>query len=282
MNNITETLINIALKEDGVLNDITTKHFVPKDKKASAVLIINKPGILCGIDIFIKVFKMIDKKCKVSLKKKDGSLVKSGDEVLHIEGPAWTILSGERTALNFLQYMSGIATMTNQIVSSVNNNKAKIYDTRKTTPCYRELAKYAVKCGGGANHRMGLQDMVLIKDNHLKLIKNLAYEIAKFRKKHKNILIEIECENKNEVKQALNVKSDVIMLDNMSLENMKKMIKFIRKSSTKEYKPEIEISGGLTPKTAKVFSKLDVDRISIGMITHSSVALDISLEITIK
>ncbi|MCA6085488.1 carboxylating nicotinate-nucleotide diphosphorylase [Candidatus Endomicrobiellum agilis] len=275
-------LIDLALKEDSVFDDITTKEFVPSDKQAKAVLIANNSGILCGTDIFIKVFKTVDEKCKVSLKIKDGSQVKRGDKILEITGPACAILSGERTALNFLQHMSGIATLTNKFVTSVNNNKIKIYDTRKTIPGYRELAKYAVRCGGGTNHRIGLSDMVLIKDNHLKLTKDLTVEISEFRKKYKNIPVEVECENIKQVEYALDAKADIIMLDNTDFKNTKKMIALIRKNSTKEYKPDIEISGGINLKTAKKFAKLDVDRISIGMITHSSPALDVTLEITIK
>jgi nicotinate-nucleotide pyrophosphorylase (carboxylating) len=280
--NNTDSLIDLALKEDGVFNDITTKEFIPKDKWAKAVLIANSPGILCGADIFIKVFKTIDKKCKVLLKMKDSSQIKRGDKILEITGYAYTILSGERAALNFLQYMSGIATLTNKFVTSINNGRTKIYDTRKTIPGYRELAKYAVRCGGGTNHRMGLYDEALIKDNHLKFMKNLTAEISEFRKKHKSIPVEVECENIKQVKHALDSKADIIMLDNTTFENTKKMIELIRKSSTKEYRPEIEISGGINLKTAKKFARLDADRISIGMITHSLSALDVTLEITTK
>jgi nicotinate-nucleotide pyrophosphorylase (carboxylating) len=281
MNN-TDNLIDLALKEDGVFDDITTKEFIPKDKQAKAVLIANSPGILCGVDIFVKVFKTIDKKCKVSLKMKDCSQIKCGDKILEVTGYAYTILSGERTALNFLQYMSGIATLTNKFVTSIDNGRTKIYDTRKTIPGYRELAKYAVRCGGGANHRMGLYDMALIKDNHLKLTKDLTAELIEFRKKHKNIPVEIECENIKQVEQALNSKADVIMLDNTTFENTKQMIALIRKNSKKGYNPEIEISGEINLKTARKFARLNADRISIGMITHSSSALDLTLEITIK
>jgi nicotinate-nucleotide pyrophosphorylase (carboxylating) len=282
MVNNTDSLIDLALKEDGVFDDITTKGFIPKDKQAKAVLIANSPGILCGVDIFIKVFKTIDKKCKVSLKMKDCSQIKCGDKILEVTGHAYTILSGERTALNFLQYMSGIATLTNKFVTSINNGRTKIYDTRKIIPGYRELAKYAVRCGGGANHRMGLYDMALIKDNHLKFINDLTAEISEFRKKHKNIPVEIECENIKQVEQALNSKADIIMFDNTTFENTKEMIALIRKSSTKGYNPEIEISGGVNLKIARKLARLDADRISIGMITHSSSALDVTLEITIK
>ncbi|GMO65472.1 MAG: carboxylating nicotinate-nucleotide diphosphorylase [Endomicrobiia bacterium] len=279
---IIDNLINLALEEDSVFNDITTKEFIHKDKQAEAVLIANKPGILCGVDIFIKVFKAIDERCSISLKKWDCSSVKQGDEILIIAGPAYAILSGERTALNFLQYMSGIATLTNKFVVCISNGKTKIYDTRKTVPGYRELAKYAVRCGGGTNHRKGLADMVLIKDNHLKFVKDLSAKIDKFRERFKNIPVEIECENMEQIKQALDAKADVIMLDNTNFEDTKEIVAFIRKCSTEKYKPEIEISGGMNIETLKEFAKLDVERISIGMITHSSPVLDTTLEITIR
>lgn len=277
-----QKIIDSALEEDGVFNDITTKEFIPKDKRATAVLIANKPGVLCGIDIFTQVFKTIDKRCVVKTKKNDSSYIKKGDHILKISGPAQAILSGERTALNFLQHLSGIATLTNEFVKDVKNGKTKIYDTRKTLPGYRKLAKYAVRCGGGTNHRMGLSDMVLLKDNHISLSNNLTEKIQNFRKKYKNIPVEVECENIVQVGRALNAQADIIMLDNTSFSNTKKMVQLIRKNSTKAYKPEIEISGGVNPKTAKKFASLGIDRISIGMITHSSRALDITLEIFIK
>jgi len=276
------TLINFALKEDSVFSDITTKEFIPKDKRANALLIANKTGILCGINIFIKVFRVIDSRCKVSLKMKDCARIKQGDKIAEIRGPAYAILSGERTALNFLQHMSGIATLTSEFVTSVSSGRTKIYDTRKTIPGYRKLAKYAVRCGGGTNHRMGLADMVLIKDNHLELIGDLSVKISEFRKKHKGVPVEVECENMEQIKQALNAKADIIMLDNTTLENTKLMVGFIRKCSTKRYRPEIEVSGGINIKTAKEFAKLGVDRISVGIVTHSSPALDFTLEITVK
>ncbi|MCL2144205.1 MAG: carboxylating nicotinate-nucleotide diphosphorylase [Endomicrobia bacterium] len=278
----TKNLITLALKEDGVFNDITTKSLIPAAKKAKAVLIANKPGILCGVDISAEVFKSIDKKCKVKTKKNDGSKIKKGEHVLEIEGPAYAILTGERTALNFLQHLSGIATLTGEFVAAAKNGKTKIYDTRKTIPGYRDLAKYAVRCGGGVNHRMGLSDMVLIKDNHLFLTKDLTSKVNQLRKKYKKMLIEVECENIDQVKHALEAKADIIMLDNTGLANTKKMINLIRKSSIGNYKPEIEISGGINLKTVKQFAKLGIERISVGMMTHSAPALDITLETTIS
>jgi nicotinate-nucleotide pyrophosphorylase (carboxylating) len=282
MKNI-DILIKLALKEDSVFKDISTREFIPEGKKAKAVLFAKKHGILCGIDIFVKVFKKIDKNCKISVKLTDGTKIKPGYKILEIDGSAKTILAAERTALNFLQYLSGIATLTNHFVEAVKNGKPKIYDTRKTLPGYRELAKYAVRCGGGYNHRMGLYDMVIIKDNHLKLAKDLTTKVTNFRKIYKKVPVEIECETKIEVKQAIDAKADIIMLDNTtSISDTKKMIKLIRDNSNAKYKPEIEISGGVNLKTLKNFAKLDVDRISVGMLTHSVSALDLSLEVIIK
>jgi nicotinate-nucleotide pyrophosphorylase (carboxylating) len=280
--NTLDTLIKLALEEDGAFNDITSKEFVPEDKKAKAVLIANKDGVLAGVDVFVKVFKTLDNNCQAIIKKKDGDSLKQGDKILEINGPARIILSGERTALNFLQYMSGIATLTNVFVKATENGKTKIYDTRKILPGYRELAKYCVRCGGGINHRIGLSDMVLIKDNHLKLIKNLTSAIYNFRQKYTDIKVEVECEVLEEVKKALSAKADIIMLDNTTYKTAGEMIDVIRKSSTQSYKPEIEISGGVDFDTVKEFAKIDIDRISIGMITHSAPALDITFEVAIN
>ena len=277
-----QSLIDIALSEDKVFKDITTKEFIDKDKKARAVLIANKSGILCGTGAFESVYKSIDKKCKIDIKLKDGAVLKKGDKILEITAPASVILSGERTALNFIQNLSGISTLTSEFVKLTKGTKTKIYDTRKTLPGYRELAKYAVTCGGGTNHRKDLSEMVLIKDNHISLSVNLAQKIKDFKKRYKNTLVEIECENINQVKHALEAKADVIMLDNTNFSNTKKMISLIKENSKNGYTPEIEISGGINLKTAKKLSKLGADRISVGMITHSAPALDITLEITIN
>jgi nicotinate-nucleotide pyrophosphorylase (carboxylating) len=277
--NTLDALIKLALKEDSAFNDITSREFVSEDKKAKAVLIANKDGILAGVDVFVKVFKTLNNNCQATIKMKDGEPLKQGDKILEINGPARTILSGERTALNFLQHMSGIATLTNIFVEATRNSKTKIYDTRKILPGYRELAKYCVKCGGGTNHRIGLSDMVLIKDNHLKLIKDLTIAIYNFRQKYTNIKVEVECEVLEQVRNALSAKADIIMLDNTAYKTVGEMIEVIRKSSTQDYNPEIEISGGVNFDTVKEFAKLDIDRISVGMITHSAPALDVTLEI---
>ncbi|MDR2771955.1 MAG: carboxylating nicotinate-nucleotide diphosphorylase [Elusimicrobiota bacterium] len=283
MKNITEIdcLIRKALQEDDAAHDLSTEYFVGQNRSAKAVLIAKDDGVLCGIDVFKRVFKIVDSKCEIVSKLSDGTIVKKGDKIMEISGKAEPILSAERTALNFIQHLSGIATITNKFVNSLKSAKAKIYDTRKTLPAYRRLAKYAVRCGGGNNHRMNLSSMVIIKDNHMRLIKDLSKEVEVFKKKHKNIPIEIECQTFPQVEKALEAKADLIMLDNMNLKDTKAAIKHIRASSKGSYKPEIEISGGVNDKTLSKFAALDVERISVGMLTHSSKALDMSLEITI-
>ncbi|MDR0915111.1 MAG: carboxylating nicotinate-nucleotide diphosphorylase [Endomicrobium sp.] len=271
-------LIKLALDEDKVFNDITTKEFLSQDLTIKAVLISNTSGILCGINNFIEIFTMVDKNCRFELYSHECSKINKGTTILKIIGSSM-ILSVERIALNILQYMSGIATLTNTFVNIVHNKKMKIYDTRKIIPGYRNLAKYAVRCGGGINHRMNLSDMILIKDNHLKFIDDLKTRINEFRLKYKNVLIEIECENYQQVMQSLYSRADIIMLDNMTQEQMKTMINIIRTNSTTTYKPEIEISGGINLETAKKMAHLDVDRVSIGMITQPSCIMDFTLEI---
>jgi len=274
-----DKIISLALEEDSALNDITSKNIISKDTVASAVLMAKHSGIICGLDVFKQVFLKLDKNFHFEIFKNDGQKVKNGDIILKMKGPAYYLLCGERTALNFIQALSGIATTTNIFANIVKNTNTCIYDTRKTMPGLRHISKYAVRCGGGKNHRMSLADMVLIKDNHLKLITNLVKKVEEIRKKHKNILIQVECETKKHVLDALKAKVDLIMLDNMKKEQVKKMIKLIRQNSTQTYKPEIEISGGVNLNTIKEYAKLGIDRISIGMLTHSAPSLDISLKI---
>jgi nicotinate-nucleotide pyrophosphorylase (carboxylating) len=274
-------LIKQALKEDKAFTDITTLHTVGKEKTAVAVLTAKAGGIICGTDIFAAVFKYLDKRVKITKKVTDGKKVKYGDIILTLSGPARAILSGERTALNFLQHLSGIATLTNHFVKIVKGTKTKIYDTRKTVPGFRLLAKYAVKTGGGENHRLDLSDMALIKDNHLSLIKDLTKTVSEIHKKtHKKV--QVECENLAQIPLATAAKADLIMLDNMSFATMKKAVALIRKNSSAKYKPEIEISGGVDTKMLKKYASLGIERISVGKITHSAPALDISLRIKIK
>ena len=276
-----DKIVTLALNEDCAYNDVTSKSLSLKGKNASAVLIAKSDGILCGTDAFKYVLLRLSKKFKFKTFKKDGDKLKKGDIILKVKGPAAELLAGERTALNFIQKLSGISTTTNKFVSLVKGSKAAIIDTRKTLPGFRNVSKYAVRCGGGKNHRMNLSDMVLIKDNHLALIDDLTQKVKQIRKKYKKLSVLIECEREKQVKDAINAKADIIMLDNMKQGQLKKMVKFIRDNSTASYKPLIEISGGVNFKTIKSYAKLGIERISIGMITHSAPSLDISLEVEI-
>lgn len=277
-----DKVISLALEEDCAYDDVTSKNIITNDIKATAVLIAKEDGVLCGLEIFKKVFLKLNKNFKFKVFIKDAQTVKKGDVILTMQGSASSLLSGERTALNFIQKLSGIATTTNIFVNVIKGSKTKIYDTRKTIPGFRNISKYAVRCGGAQNHRMNLSDMVLIKDNHLALIDNLSSKVKEIRKKHKKLLIQIECENQKNVQDAIEAKADFIMLDNMGKDLLKKMIKLIRKNSTKSYKPAIEISGGVDFKTIKEYAKLGIERISIGMLTHSAPSLDMSLEVKVQ
>ncbi|MDR0890628.1 MAG: carboxylating nicotinate-nucleotide diphosphorylase [Endomicrobium sp.] len=274
-------IIELALDEDRAFNDITTQEFLASNIYINAMLISNTSGMICGINAFIQILKIIDKNCEIILYVNEGSIIKERTKILQIRGSV-KILSVERIALNILQYMSNIATLTNKFVNLVKkiNPKIKIYDTRKTLPGYRNLAKYAVRCGGGVNHRMNLADMILIKDNHLKLIKNLNGKINQCRKKYNNIMIEIECENYQDVMLALNVKADIIMLDNMTLKQLENIISIIRQHSTVTYSPEIEVSGGINLDNVHHIAQFDIDRLSIGMLTNTShYKTDFTLEV---
>ena len=266
----TKTIIKLALKEDMPKGDITTNALIPKNKIISARFVAKAAGVVCGLDIIGMVFKQLDKKIIFTKFAKDGQKVKSGQIIAKVTGQARAILTGERTALNFLQHLSGVATVTRMFVAQVGRN-AKIYDTRKTTHLLRNLEKYAVRAGGGYNHRLNLSDMVLIKDNHLKTIKNLKLKIKNLPR---NKMIEIEAASFGRVKEFLKLKPDIILLDNMDFELMKKCIKYIREHS----KCEIEISGNVNLRTVGKIAHLQPDRISVGKITHSAHALDISLE----
>ncbi len=307
-----DSLIKQALAEDIGERDLTTELLVPKDSLVKAKIIAKENGIIAGMGIAGKVFKAqntgygkrkTENEFKFKAKKKDGDKVRKGQVLAEIHGQARTILTAERVALNFLAHLSGIATLTAKYVNAVhlitqlpNHPITRIYDTRKTTPLWRELEKYAVRCGGGYNHRMNLSEQILIKDNHLEVIKNVKInpstssgltlskaEWVKIqnlkRKLPRNIQIEMETENLNQVKEALAAGVDIIMLDNMSLAQMKKAVKMIRNTEYGIRKTEIEVSGGVNLKNVKKIAQLGVERISIGEITHSAPALDISLEI---
>jgi len=273
---IKETIIR-ALNEDVKTGDITTEAIFTNNEIGKAKLIAKDSGILAGIEIFELTFKLVDNNIKVGTFKKDGEIIRKGDTIATLEGSISSILIAERTALNFLQRMSGIATTTNIFVDKTKHTKAKILDTRKTVPGLRLLDKMAVKIGGGENHRIGLYDMFLIKDNHIAgagSITKAVEKVIEYKKKNNlNALIEIEVKNFDELNEAMSLPVDIIMLDNFSIANLKKAVEIVQN------KFKLEASGGINMNTLVEVAETGVDYISIGALTHSVKAMDISLRI---
>lgn len=271
-------IINLALREDIGSGDITSLATIKKNRKACGKFLVKDNGVIAGLSIAKLVFRSLDKKIKFKVLIEDGSDVKSGDVVAEVSGNARAILTAERTALNFIQRMSGIATASSIYVKAVSHTKAKVIDTRKTAPGLRMIDKMAVKIGGCDNHRFGLYDMFLVKDNHIEVAGSITKAVEacrKFmRKKKKKFLIEVETKNLDEVQEALECKADIIMLDNFNIEDMRKAVKLINGNC------KVEASGGVNLSTIKAIAETGVDYISVGGLTHSVKALDISLEIT--
>ena len=273
-----DQVINQAMKEDVSWKDITTNYLVPADDISHANIVVKEDAVVCGAEFAKKVLKKMDPKIRVHFFIKNGDNVKKGQKIAHITGKTRAILSGERVALNFLGYLSGIASMTNQFVKKVHPYKASIMDTRKTTPSLRPLEKMAVRSGGGENHRFNLIEMVLIKDNHrVAHQKELSIDeaIHKIRRKTKKA-IAVEVDTIPQFKQAIDAHPDIILLDNMSIAQMKKIVK-INKA---QKKPSLlEASGGITLRNIREIAKIGVDRISIGALTHSRKGIDFSMEL---
>ncbi len=266
-----EELITIALKEDLGSGDVTTDSIIPTDEKAKAYLLAKSDGIIAGMQVAEMVFRRLDEALIWNPKVSDGASVNSGTELVEFEGSFKALLSAERTALNFLQRMSGIATTTNKFVKAIEGTKTKILDTRKTLPGFRLLDKYSVKMGGGTNHRIGLYDLVMIKDNHIKIAGGISQAVEAVREKIANKFnIEVETKNLEEVKEAINSYADIIMLDNMSVDTMKEAVKLINGMAA------VEASGSINLENVKQVAETGVDFISVGAITHSVNAFDIS------
>jgi len=272
----TQEIIRAALQEDlGTRGDVTTRFFVPNGARLRGKIIAKAPGVVCGVDVARKVFLAVSPSCRVRVKTQDGRPVKPGQVIMDVaSGPK--ILTAERTALNFLQHLSGVATLTARYVRETAGTKAKILDTRKTLPGWRELEKYAVRCGGGKNHRMGLYDAVLLKDNHWSLNRRIRDAVAQVRRRYPKMTIEIEAANLGQVERALEAGANIILLDNMAPALIRRAIRAIRKQKPSTL---VEISGGVNLKNVRALARLGPDRISIGRITHSAPALDMSLEI---
>lgn len=269
-------IIKQALKEDIGKGDITTNSIIPKSEFVKAEIIAKDSGIIAGLGIAEQVFKELDKNIIFIKKVKDGEKAKEFKVIAEIKGNARAILAGERVALNFLQRLSGIATLTAKFVKlagtkSRKQRGIKILDTRKTTPLMRELEKYAVRAGGGKNHRFGLYDAVLIKDNHIEAAGSITEAVKKAKRAGK--AIEVEVKNLREVREALNAGVDRLLLDNMDIKNIKESVKLAKG------RVKLEVSGGVSLNSIKAIAKTGVDYASIGALTHSAKALDISLDV---
>lgn len=269
-----DELIKRALLEDINYLDTTTDYLIPEEQEGSAQFLAKADGILCGLEVALRVFEILQPDFKYEVFKKDGDNIKKGEVFAKIYGKTRTILKGERTALNLIQHMSGIATATNEAVKIVEGTKASIADTRKTLPGLRPIQKYAVTVGGGKNHRYNLSDAAMLKDNHVDAGGGIENAVKALKKKLGHMTkIELEVRNLDELKQALEAKVDVIMLDNMSPELMKEAVKITNGQAL------LEASGGITNETLREVARTGVDIISIGALTHSVKAFDISLKI---
>lgn len=274
-----QKLIALAIVEDlGRSHDITTRSIIPKAAMGSARLVARTSGVIAGLEIVVMVCQALRDDLKFTPLVQDGDQVAHGQSLGTITGGMWSMLAAERTALNFLQHLSGVATLTRQYVDAVAG-QSKIYDTRKTLPGWRLLEKYAVRCGGGHNHRMGLFDAILIKDNHLAALGGgppaLAKAVAAARSNHPNVPLEVEVDSWDLFLAALDAKPDVIMLDNMTVELMRQCVE---RRNAQVTKIELEASGGINLMTVARIAATGVDRISIGALTHSAPALDIALD----
>jgi nicotinate-nucleotide pyrophosphorylase (carboxylating) len=274
-------IIELALEEDlSIVGDTTTLSLVPEDATASAVILAKEPCVVSGVDIAKEVFRSIDSDINIEVVLPDGYEAEIDNIVMKIFGSASTILTGERTALNFMQRMSGMASMAREFKRVIKKDDVMILDTRKTTPALRIFEKYAVLCGGGTNHRMGLYDRVIIKDNHRKLwskenADQLDLAVYEARKKFPGIAVEVEVETFEELKSALKAKPEWILLDNMSAEMMAECVKINDGISL------LEASGGITLENVYEVAQSGVDAVSLGCLTHSAPSVDLSLEIYI-
>jgi len=270
--------IHSALTEDIGEGDHSTLATIPLGKTSKAKLLIKADGVIAGIELAEKIFAEVDPSLEISFYKRDGDAMKVGDVAFEVHGKAQSILSSERLVLNCMQRMSGIATYTHQLCKLIEGTSAQLMDTRKTTPNFRLVEKWAVAIGGGRNHRFALYDMILLKDNHIDvaggITKAMSDTVNYLKEKNKKLQIEVETRNLNEVREALATNAaDVIMLDNMTIEEMKDAVKIINGKS------KTEASGGITEATLRAVAECGVDYISMGALTHSAKSLDLSLKI---
>lgn len=268
-----DAMVRDALDEDGAFNDLTTIATVVSERRARATLVARENGVLCGVPLAVNAFRLLDPKVAIRIDVEDGMRVSPGSSVLFVNGNARALLSAERVALNFLQRLSGIATLTAQFVAAVEGTGAKILDTRKTTPGWRQLEKYAVRAGGGHNHRLDLSSAVLIKDNHLSAVDgDIAMAVNRARELAPGVKVEVECDNLQQVEQALAAGADIIMLDNMGTDEMRRAVRLVNHRSV------LEASGGVNLTTVRAIAETGVDWISVGALTHSAPAMDLGLD----
>jgi nicotinate-nucleotide pyrophosphorylase (carboxylating) len=269
-----DEIIKQAILEDINYMDVSADYLLDSEQKGKARLLAKDDGVLCGLNVFLRVFELLDSSFKAITFNKDGDTLKKGDIIAELSGKTVMLLKGERTALNLIQHMSGIATQTAQAVKLVEGTKAQITDTRKTLPGLRALQKYAVVCGGGKNHRFNLSDGAMLKDNHIDAAGGITSAVAVLRKKLGHMVkIEVETRNLREVKEALDAGAEIIMLDNMTNEMMTEAVKLA------DGKALMEASGGITLETLRAAAETGVDIISLGALTHSVKAFDISMKL---
>ncbi|HID56653.1 TPA: carboxylating nicotinate-nucleotide diphosphorylase [Candidatus Poribacteria bacterium] len=271
---LTIRLIRLAIEEDIGLGDITSRLVLPPGFKGEAIVIAKDSGVLAGMEFFKMVYAEIDSHLEISFERRDGEEIRCGEVICSLRGSVESILAGERIGLNFLQRLSGIATLTARFVKEVKGFPVKITDTRKTTPGWREMEKYAVRVGGGYNHRLGLYDSVLIKDNHIAAAGSITAAVKAAREKAPHTMkIEVEVETLEGVEEALRAHVDIIMLDNMPIEMIRQAVSMI------DGRALVEVSGGISLKNVRQIAEIGVDIISIGALTHSAAPIDMSMKL---
>ena len=268
------TAVRDALFEDRAFEDVTTLATIPATSMSTAILAARKPGVICGGPLAVEAFQQLSPHVRVEIVRADGSVVERGDAVLRITGPSRALLQAERVALNYMMHLSGVATLTHTYVQTIAGTKAKILDTRKTTPGLRQLEKYAVRCGGGRNHRMDLASMAMLKDNHLAAVGgDIVAAVAAVRATLPvGTWVEVEADRRAQVERAIESGADVIMLDNMELDAMRECVALVAGRAT------VEASGGVTLERVRSIAETGVDWISVGALTHSAPALDLGLD----
>lgn len=271
-----ERVVRLALAEDGAGDDVTTTATVPVEQLCTGAFVAREPGTVAGLPVVAAVFALHAPSVKVDLKVSDGARVAPGDTVAVIDGPTRDVLTVERTALNLLCHLSGVASLTAKWIAAVEGIGATIRDTRKTTPGLRALEKYAVRCGGGSNHRLSLTDQALIKDNHVIAAGGVTAAIEAVRRDHPGLVCEVECDTVEQVREALAAGAALVLLDNMTLDETRESVRFARDAGA-----ATEASGGLTIERAREVAETGVDYLAVGALTHSAPALDIGLDLTV-